>query len=165
MLLFIKWSIHESDLLADQHNTLFFWGEYLWSFPLLFIECLTEKYEPKGEREKVDTNEKTAKKKNKSKWYKDFKGFWPFEPFFRDTDMHVCLKHGQLIFISEKSKGEEGVKDTKDELWWYLHSDDLWHWCLTPPKTNCHSIDLHFLFLTTFTYLLKLIVKFLMLVQ
>lgn len=28
VLIFIKWSIHESDLLADQHNTLFyfFWG-------------------------------------------------------------------------------------------------------------------------------------------
>lgn len=30
-------------------------------------KCLTEKYEPKGKREKVDTNEKTAKKKNKKK--------------------------------------------------------------------------------------------------
>lgn len=68
MLIFIKWSIQESDLLADQHITLyFFFWEYVESFPLLFIECLTEKYEPKGKREKVDTNEKTAKKKNKSK--------------------------------------------------------------------------------------------------
>lgn len=50
------------------YNILFFWGGSMCKvFFFLFIECLIEKYEFKGKREKVDINEKIVKKKNKSK--------------------------------------------------------------------------------------------------
>lgn len=71
---------------------------------------------PKGKEKKLTPMKKLQKKRIKVSDTKISKVFDLHEPFFRDTDMYVCLKHGQLIFISEKSKGEEGEKDTKDEL-------------------------------------------------
>lgn len=71
---------------------------------------------PKGKEKKLTPMKKLQRKRTKVSDTKISKVFDLHEPFFRDTDMYVCLKHGQLIFISEKSKGEEGEKDTKDEL-------------------------------------------------
>lgn len=71
---------------------------------------------PKGKEKKLTPMKKLQRKRIKVSDTKISKVFDLREPFFRDTDMYVCLKHGQLIFISEKSKGEEGEKDTKDEL-------------------------------------------------
>lgn len=71
---------------------------------------------PKGKEKKLTPMKKLQRKSIKVSDTKISKVFDLHEPFFRDTDMYVCLKHGQLIFISEKSKGEEGEKDTKDEL-------------------------------------------------
>lgn len=71
---------------------------------------------PKGKEKKLTPMKKLQRKRIKVSDTKISKVFDLHEPFFRDTDMYVCLKHGQLIFISEKSKGEEGEKDTKDEL-------------------------------------------------
>lgn len=71
---------------------------------------------PKGKEKKLTPMKKLQRKRIKVSDTKISKVFVLHEPFFRDTDMYVCLKHGQLIFISEKSKGEEGEKDTKDEL-------------------------------------------------
>lgn len=71
---------------------------------------------PKGKEKKLTPMKKLQRKRIKVSDTKISKVFNLHEPFFRDTDMYVCLKHGQLIFISEKSKGEEGEKDTKDEL-------------------------------------------------
>lgn len=71
---------------------------------------------PKGKEKKLSPMKKLQRKRIKVSDTKISKVFDLHEPFFRDTDMYVCLKHGQLIFISEKSKGEEGEKDTKDEL-------------------------------------------------
>lgn len=71
---------------------------------------------PKGKEKKLTLMKKLQRKRIKVSDTKISKVFDLHEPFFRDTDMYVCLKHGQLIFISEKSKGEEGEKDTKDEL-------------------------------------------------
>lgn len=71
---------------------------------------------PKGKEKKLTPMKKLQKKRIKVSDTKISKVFDLHEPFFRDTDMYVCLKHEQLIFISEKSKGEEGEKDTKDEL-------------------------------------------------
>lgn len=71
---------------------------------------------PKGKEKKLTPMKKLQRKRIKVSDAKISKVFDLHEPFFRDTDMYVCLKHGQLIFISEKSKGEEGEKDTKDEL-------------------------------------------------
>lgn len=71
---------------------------------------------PKGKERKLTPMKKLQRKRIKVSDTKISKVFDLHEPFFRDTDMYVCLKHGQLIFISEKSKGEEGEKDTKDEL-------------------------------------------------
>lgn len=71
---------------------------------------------PKGKEKKLTPMKKLQRKRIKVRDTKISKVFDLHEPFFRDTDMYVCLKHGQLIFISEKSKGEEGEKDTKDEL-------------------------------------------------
>lgn len=68
----------------------------------------------KGKEKKLTPMKKLQRKRIKVSDTKISKVFDLHEPFFRD--MHVCLKHGQLIFISEKSKGEEGEKDTKDEL-------------------------------------------------
>lgn len=71
---------------------------------------------PKGKEKKLTPMKKLQRKRIKVSDTKISKVFDLHEPFFRDTDMYVCLKHRQLIFISEKSKGEEGEKDTKDEL-------------------------------------------------
>lgn len=71
---------------------------------------------PKGKEKKLTPMKKLQRKRIKVSDTKISKVFDLHEPFFRDIDMYVCLKHGQLIFISEKSKGEEGEKDTKDEL-------------------------------------------------
>lgn len=71
---------------------------------------------PKGKEKKLTPMKKLQRKRIKVSDTRISKVFDLHEPFFRDTDMYVCLKHGQLIFISEKSKGEEGEKDTKDEL-------------------------------------------------
>lgn len=71
---------------------------------------------PKGKEKKLTPMKKLQRKRIKVSYTKISKVFDLHEPFFRDTDMYVCLKYGQLIFISEKSKGEEGEKDTKDEL-------------------------------------------------
>lgn len=71
---------------------------------------------PKGKEKKLTPMKKLQRKRIKVSDTKISKVFDLHEPFFRDTDMYVCLKHGQIIFISEKSKGEEGEKDTKDEL-------------------------------------------------
>lgn len=71
---------------------------------------------PKGKEKKLTPMKKLQRKRIKVSDTKISKVFDLHEPFFRDTDMYVCLKHGQLILISEKSKGEEGEKDTKDEL-------------------------------------------------
>lgn len=71
---------------------------------------------PKGKEKKLTPMKKLQRKRIKVSDAKISKVFDLHEPFFRDTDMYVCLKHGQLIFISEKSKGEAGEKDTKDEL-------------------------------------------------
>lgn len=71
---------------------------------------------PKGKEKKLTPMKKLQRKRIKVSDTKISNVFDLHEPFFRDTDMYVCLKHGQLIFISEKSKGEEGEKDTKDEL-------------------------------------------------
>lgn len=71
---------------------------------------------PKGKEKKLTPMKKLQRKRIKVSDTKISKVFDLHEPFFRDSDMYVCLKHGQLIFISEKSKGEEGEKDTKDEL-------------------------------------------------
>lgn len=71
---------------------------------------------PKGKEKKLTPMKKLQRKRIKVSDTKISKVFDLHEPFFRDTDMYVCLKHGQLIFISGKSKGEEGEKDTKDEL-------------------------------------------------
>lgn len=71
---------------------------------------------PKGKEKKLTPMKKLQRKRIKVSDTKISKVFDLHEPFFRDTDIYVCLKHGQLIFISEKSKGEEGEKDTKDEL-------------------------------------------------
>lgn len=71
---------------------------------------------PKGKEKKLTPMKKLPKKRIKVSDTKISKVFDLHEPFFRDTDMYVCLKYGQNIFISEKSKGEEGEKDTKDEL-------------------------------------------------
>lgn len=71
---------------------------------------------PKGKEKKLTPMKKLQRKRIKVSDTKISKVYYLHEPFFRDTDMYVCLKHGQLIFISEKSKGEEGEKDTKDEL-------------------------------------------------
>lgn len=71
---------------------------------------------PKGKEKKLTPMKKLQRKRIKVSDTKISKVFDLHEPFFSDTDMYVCLKHGQLIFISEKSKGEEGEKDTKDEL-------------------------------------------------
>lgn len=71
---------------------------------------------PKGKEKKLTPMKKLQRKRIKVSDTKISKVFDLHEPFFRDTDMYVCLKHGQLIFISEKSKGEKGEKDTKDEL-------------------------------------------------
>lgn len=71
---------------------------------------------PKGKEKKLTPMKKLQRKRIKVSDTKISKVFDLHEPFFRDTDTYVCLKHGQLIFISEKSKGEEGEKDTKDEL-------------------------------------------------
>lgn len=71
---------------------------------------------PKGKEKKLTPMKKLQRKRIKVSDTKISKVFDLHEPFFRDTDMYVCLKHGKLIFISEKSKGEEGEKDTKDEL-------------------------------------------------
>lgn len=71
---------------------------------------------PKGKEKKLTPMKKLQRKRIKVSDTKISKVFDLHEPFFRDTDMYVCLKYRQLIFISEKSKGEEGEKDTKDEL-------------------------------------------------
>lgn len=71
---------------------------------------------PKGKEKKLTPMKKLQRKRIKVSDTMISKVFDLHEPFFRDTDMYVCLKYGQLIFISEKSKGEEGEKDTKDEL-------------------------------------------------
>lgn len=71
---------------------------------------------PKGKEKKLTPMKKLQRKRIKVSDAKISKVFDLHEPFFRDTDMYVCLKHGQLIFFPEKSKGEEGEKDTKDEL-------------------------------------------------
>lgn len=133
---------------------------------LLFIECLTEKYEPKGEREKADTNEKSSKKKNKSKWCKDFKvlGFLPLWTFLYIDTVHASMFQTlSTHFTFREIKGRRGRKGY--ERWIMMMSP--WWWPMTSvfdPHTNCHFIYLHFLISTTFIYLLKLVVKFFMLV-